>query len=160
RVRLHRLIEEVTDVGEGRDRFEARVHLAAGDAEHRAVQEDVLPPGELAVEPAAEFEEGGDPAVDDEFALRRLQRAGQHLQESRLACAVPADDAAGLAAPELEIDRAVGPELTVVGVPASEEELLQTILGPVVDVVALAESGRPERDIRRSDPSGSDSSGS
>ena len=63
-VGLDRLIDEVADLGEGGDVFVALVDLARGEAQDRAVEIDVIAAAEFGVEAGAEFEQGGDAAVD------------------------------------------------------------------------------------------------
>src|SRR3546814_11612771 len=75
--------------------------------------------GETGIEAAAQFQQRGDAAVDAARALARGQRAGQHLQQGRLARAVAADDAHGLALPHLQVDPAPRPELAVVAPPVA-----------------------------------------
>ena len=112
-VRLDRLLDEIANVGKAGDLVEARINFTPGKSHHGAVEVDVLPPGELGVEAAAELEEGGDPALDAYGAFAGLQGAGNDLEEGGLAGAVAADDADGLAAADLEADIAQGVEVTV-----------------------------------------------
>ena len=58
------------DVGELDDLVEAALDLLALHAEDRAVQEDVLAPGELGVEAGADLEQGADAAAEPRLALR------------------------------------------------------------------------------------------
>ena len=53
RIGLHRLIDEVADLGEGRDILVALVDLPRGQPENRAVQVDVVAAGEFRVEAGA-----------------------------------------------------------------------------------------------------------
>ena len=84
RVDLHRLIDELADVGEARDRVEARADLVLGEAEQRAVEIDVLAAAELGVEAGAELEQRRDAAAHLDAAGARRQRAGDELQQRAL----------------------------------------------------------------------------
>ena len=85
------------------------VHLAPRDSEDRAVQVDVLAAGELRVEAAAELEQRGDAPARAHAARRRRQRAGDQLQQRRLARAVAADETDGLAARDARASRRTAP---------------------------------------------------
>ena len=69
--------------------------LAPGQAEHDAVDEDVLAAGDFRVKAGAELDEGGDPPVDRDRAGRRFRDAGNDLERRALPGSVPADDAVG-----------------------------------------------------------------
>ena len=62
-------------------------------------------PGVFLVEAAAELQERADAPVDGDRAGRGPRHAGDDLEERRLAGAVLADEAHGLAAAHLEVDR-------------------------------------------------------
>ena len=64
RVRLHRRVDELPELGELDDLVEPPRHLFLRQPEHDAVDEDVLAPGDLGVEAGAELDECRDPAVD------------------------------------------------------------------------------------------------
>ena len=64
RVGLHRRVDELLQLGELDDLVEALLDLALGEAEHDAVDEDVLAAGDLRVEPGAELDQRRDAAVD------------------------------------------------------------------------------------------------
>ena len=63
-VGLHRRVDEVLELGERHDLVEARGDLALRQAEHHAVDEDVLASGDLRVESGAQLDERRDAAVD------------------------------------------------------------------------------------------------
>ncbi len=109
-VALHRRVDELLHAREVDDLVEARLHFPARHAEDRAVQEDVLAPGQLLVEAGADLEQASDAAVQLDPAKGRLEDARQDLEQRRLAGAVVADDADDLAALDLEIDVAQRPE--------------------------------------------------
>ena len=95
RVRLHRRVDEVPQLGELDDLVEAARDLPLREAEHDPVDEDVLAAGDLRVEPGAELDERGDAAVHRDRALGRLGDAGHELEHRALARPVAADDAVG-----------------------------------------------------------------
>ena len=63
RVGLHRRVDELLQLGELDDLVEALLNLALRQAEHDAVDEDVLAAGDLRMEPGAELDERRDPAA-------------------------------------------------------------------------------------------------
>ncbi len=71
--------------------------LALGQAEHDAVDEDVLAAGNLGMEAGAELDERGDRPLHRHRAGRRLRDAGHQLERRALARPVSADDAEGAA---------------------------------------------------------------
>src|SRR5262245_31168777 len=56
RIVLHRSVNESIDLSEGHDLVETTDNLAALHAKDRAIDEDVLPSGELRMKPCADFE--------------------------------------------------------------------------------------------------------
>ena len=70
RVRAHRTIDRVLELGEGDDLVEALADVRAAKALDRAVQEDVLAAGEVEVEAGAELEERADPPLGSHRARR------------------------------------------------------------------------------------------
>ena len=93
RVALDRRVEEALDVGERDDLVEAAADLGAAHAEDRAVEEDVLAPGQLRVEAGADLEQRADPAGHLGPAGARLGDPREDLQQRALAGAVVADQA-------------------------------------------------------------------
>src|SRR5439155_20167225 len=92
RVRSQRRVDELYEAGERHDIAEASRHVPTGMAEHRAIQEDVFAPREFWIEPGTQLEQRHDTARRRHAALAWTENAGDHLQERRLASAVPADD--------------------------------------------------------------------
>ncbi len=80
-------------------------------AQHRAVDVDVLASGQNRVEAGSERDQRADAAANFDAALVRLDEPVQHLQQRGLAGAVAADEAEAFAAPELEGDAVDRPEL-------------------------------------------------
>src|SRR5262249_4419567 len=146
RVALHRRIDERADVGELDDLVEAALDLAPFHVEDRAVEEDVLPPGELGVEAGADLEQRSNPATQLHLALRRRGDPGEDLEQGALAGSVVADHAQRLPAMDLEVDVAKGPELLRLGPSAEVLDALRDPLGEqqiarlvAADLVALAQ---------------------
>ena len=106
---LDRLLHEVAEAGELHDVRVAALDLLAGEAEHGAVDEDVLPPRDLGVEAGPQLDQRRHPAGDGDPPGGRLEHAGHQLQQGRFARAVAADDAEGLAAVNGEVDASPGP---------------------------------------------------
>ena len=79
RIRLHRHLEEVADVGKRQDAVVALCDLGIAQAEDPRVEEHVLAPRELRVESGPEFEQGRQPPSDYYLSLRRRQRTGYDL---------------------------------------------------------------------------------
>src|SRR5688572_17899999 len=111
RVALDGGVDEALDLREGDDLVELPRDLGATHAEDRAVEVDVLAPGELLVEAGADLEQRPDAPGDVDPARGRRGDAREHLQQRALAGAVVADDAERLASRDLEVDVAQGPEL-------------------------------------------------
>ena len=88
RVALHRRVDEPLDLGEGDDLVELARDLRAAHAEDRAVEVDVLAPGELGMEAGAHLEQRADAAVDLGAAGGRLGDAREDLEQRALARAV------------------------------------------------------------------------
>ena len=125
RVVLDLEVDELGDLGEVDDLVEDGVDLGGGEAEDRAVQVDVLAAGEVGVEAGAELEQGGDAAPGADRAARRAHRAGDALEQRRLAAAVVAEEADGLALRHVEGDALQRPELLARVAPGADDALLQ-----------------------------------
>ena len=125
RVRAHRPVDRLLELGERDDLVEALADLRALQPVDRAVQEDVLAAGEVGVEAGAELEQRADPAADGDAALGRLDDPGDQAQQRRLAGAVPADEPDRLARLDRERDVAQRQDVARLGAPAEHEQLLQ-----------------------------------
>ena len=104
-------VDELLELGEVHDRVEDPVHVALGHPEQRAVQVDVLPARQVLLEAGAELEEAGQLAPHGHLARGRLEHPADALEQRRLARAVAAEDADGLALPDRERHLAQGPEV-------------------------------------------------
>ena len=144
RVGLHRLVDELSDVGERRNLVEPLPHLAPRDAEDRAVQEDVLAARELRVEAASQLEERRHAAAHLDPTFARDLGTRDDLEERALAGPVASDDTQRLPGPDLDRHAPQRPKVRVVRLPASEESLFQPVLRLRVHLVALADV--PQRD--------------
>ena len=60
---LDRLVDEVRELGEFDDLVEAALDLALRQAQHDAVDEDVLAAGNLRMKPGAKLDQRGNPAA-------------------------------------------------------------------------------------------------
>ena len=78
-IRLDRLIDIFPDVGKIQNRVDLLRDLLLREADHRAVQIDILNPIVLHVEARAELEERRNPAADLHVAARRIEDAGDDL---------------------------------------------------------------------------------
>ena len=98
RIELHLPVDGVVELGEARrSRRTVRRHVLAGQTEQRAVEVDVLAPGELRVDARPHLDERADPAADLDPAGVGVHHPGQDLEQRRLARAVDADQADRLA---------------------------------------------------------------
>ena len=97
------------ELGELDDLVEAPRDLALGQAEHDAVDEDVLAAGDLRVEAGAELDQRRDAPVDAIRARWSAADAGDALEHRALAGAVAADDAVGAALRHREATRPAAP---------------------------------------------------
>ena len=88
RVPLDRRVDEALDAGELHDLGELPGDLATLHAEHRAVQVDVLAPGQLRMEAGADLEQAAHAPADLRPPLGRGRDPRQDLQQRRLAGAV------------------------------------------------------------------------
>ncbi len=115
RVALDGRVHEALDAGEVDDRVEALLDLAALHAEDRAVQVDVLAARELGMEAGPDLEQAAHAAADLDAAARGRRDPRQHLEERRLARAVPTDDSEHLALLDVERDVPERPDLLCLG---------------------------------------------
>ena len=94
---FYRHIDKIPQFGKVDDVLEVLLHVGAVMAEHRTVQKDVLPRGQVQVKARAQLDQGRDLAVDGHAARRGVHNAGNQLQHRALAAAVAADECDGLA---------------------------------------------------------------
>ena len=132
------------ELGEGHDLVEALADLGAAQAVDRPVQEDVLATREVGVEARAELEQRADPPADGDAAARRLDDPGDDAQQGRLAGAVAADEAHGLARRDRE--RHITQRLDVVAAGAAplDEEVLERASLSRVHVERPRDALRPD----------------
>ena len=103
RVGAHRVVDEVAHPGEVHDGLVAVLGLLRGHAHGQAAEHHVPLAGQVVEQRGVDAEQGGLPAGVDAALLGREQ-AGDRLQQRRLARAVPADDAHGVAVVDHERD--------------------------------------------------------
>ena len=104
RVVLHLVVDELLELGEFDDLVESAADLLARQPEQRPVQEDVVAPGQLGLEPCAELQHRRHLASHDDLAGGRLQDSGDALEQGRLARAVAAEDPDRLTRTDLRTD--------------------------------------------------------
>ena len=92
RVCLDGRVDELLELGKVHDVVEAVVDLLFRQAEHDAVDDDVLAPRDLGVKTSAELDERGDTAVDDDRSSARLRDARDTFEQRALPGAVSSDD--------------------------------------------------------------------
>src|SRR5262249_15528937 len=86
------------------DAVKALVDLAPGETQHDSVDDDVLAPGDLGMEPRAELDQRRYPPTHRHRPAGGLEDPGDDLEQRRLARAVAADDAERFAAVDRERD--------------------------------------------------------
>ena len=150
---LHRPLEILADVGEAHDVVELALDLGFVHAEQLAVDHQIVVAAELGVEAGAKLDQRRDAAIDLDAAGRRLQGAGNDLQQRRLAGAVAADDADRLPLAHLEIDPLQHGGKLVEPLVAPDH-LHQPVRRLAVDVVALADAAHADRDIGSGEAAG------
>src|SRR5204862_6469397 len=99
---LRRLVKALADAGEFDEAVEALVDLAAREAEHDAVDVDVLAAGDLRMKPRAQFDQRGDASVHRHRSAGRFENAGDDFQQRRFSRAVASDHAERFAAMDRE----------------------------------------------------------
>src|SRR5207245_4405157 len=88
---LHRLVDEALKAGEADDVVEAGGEVALREAEDGAVEEDVLPAGQLRMEPRPQLEQRRHLAAGPNATLVRAEDLGDAFQQPRLARTALAD---------------------------------------------------------------------
>jgi hypothetical protein len=69
------------------------INLAPLQAQDRAVQINILPTGEIGMEPGPQFDQSGHAASGPNLATRGKSDFGQQLEDGALSRAIVADDA-------------------------------------------------------------------
>src|SRR5215213_1197557 len=155
RIALDGSVHEGAHIGELDDLLEATLDLLALHVEHRAVQEDVLAPGQLRVEACPHLQESPYPAAEVRLPLGRRGDPREDLEERALPGTVVADDPQRLAPLELEVDVAEGPELLLrlcapEGLDPLREALGEQQIAALVgaDLIALPDPPDLDCDVR------------
>ena len=125
RVRADGPIDRVLELGECDDLVEAALDLGPCQTLDRAVQEDVLAPGEVHVKAGAELEQRANASLSAYATRRRLDDPGDESQQRGLARSVASDQADGLAVLDGDRDIAQCPHVTRGGLSALHNEILQ-----------------------------------
>ncbi len=113
RLFLYGGVDEVADIGEIDNTLLAGQHLAPGEPEQEAVQDNVFAACQFGVEAGSEFVQGGERAGDGDGAGGRFVDTGNHFKQSALARAIASDDADHLALAHFEGHIADGVKLLV-----------------------------------------------
>ena len=133
RVRPHRQVDELLELRERDDLVHQLAHACAREAVDRAVQVDVLAAGEVGVEAGAELEQRRDAAARLDAPAGRLDDPRDEAQQRRLAGAVAADEADGVARLGRERDVAQRLHVARTAPAARDEEVLERALRLRVD---------------------------
>ena len=155
RVRPHRLVDEVAELGERDHLLEERVGV--GQGKEGGIHARVVAAGELGMEPGAELQNRGHATAHVEPAGRGRRRAGQEREQRRFSRAVLADHADRFARRDRQVDIAQRPELLVQRSP--QQPLARAVQWSRVHAERLAEllggddSCRLHRDQTRSESS-------
>ncbi len=133
RVRAHRQIDELLELGERDDLVHHLAHACPREPVDRAVQIDVLAAGEVLVEARAELEQRGNPAAHLDAPGGRLDDLGDQPEKRRLAGAVPADQPDRLAGLDGQRDVAQRLHLARAGLAARDDHVLERPLRLRID---------------------------
>src|SRR5580704_496588 len=95
-------VDELFQAREGDDLVELRLNLSLLHAENRAMEKNILHPGQIRVETSGNLQESGKASVHSHVTLGRLHDAAQNFERGTLPRAVAADDAEGFAAFDFE----------------------------------------------------------
>ena len=99
-----RLVDRVSEVGEGQDVVKPFADLLTVEAEQCGIHLQVVEAGVVGLETGTEFEQGRDLAVDDDCSRAGLLHARDQLQQRRLSGTVRADQRQRLASEDFERD--------------------------------------------------------
>ena len=114
-VMLQRSVQKFGNFREGHDLVELAQDFPPLHAQNRAVQKDVLAPGQFRMESRADLEQAAHGPPNLRGARRRLGYARKNFEQSGLAGAVAADHADDFALLHLEADLAQRPNLSAFG---------------------------------------------
>ncbi len=82
--------------------FDKPRHLPAIDAQNGAVEENVLPAGQVGVKAGAELQQRGDATADGDVAAGRIENASDYFEQRALARPVWPDNAQCVPGPNCE----------------------------------------------------------
>src|SRR5712691_2060846 len=109
-VALDRRVDEVIDIGESDDFIEPPPDLRSAHSKNCAVEKDILPSGQLRVEPGPDLQQTGNSTLQNHTSFVRLGNPAQDFQQRRFPGSVPPDDAEDLALLDLEAHAPQRPE--------------------------------------------------
>ena len=158
RIELHLPLDRVLDLRELDDLVELLGHLLAGEPEERRVDEHVLAPGEIGMNPRHHLEQRTDAAVGLDGPGVREHDAGDDLEQGRLPRTVGTDDRQALAGLDIEGDvtkdpaPGVGsvrsPEPGGAGEMVSQQSSAAVAPEPLPDLIDMNAAVRRHRRIR------------
>ena len=99
---LERHIQKVLQLAELHDLVKFLVQILGREAQHRAVEVDVLPGGQVHIKARTQLDERGDGAVDGDLAPGGLVHARNGLEQGGFARAVQAHKAVEIAGHDVE----------------------------------------------------------
>lgn len=132
---LDRRVDEVSKLGEVDNAVHLAPHIGVGLPEQRAVQVDILTPGQVGVKPGAEFEQGRNPAIDRDAPGGRFENARDELERGALARAVVSNQADGFATVHSEAHLAQRPERAAVEMLAAPQQVGNALVDGNLPVV-------------------------
>ena len=147
RVVAHLHVDELLELCECDDLVEHVVGLAFRQSQDRRIHVDVLATGQLVVEAGTELEQRGHAAAREDLTGRRLQDAGDALEQRRLARSVVAEQPDGRPLFDRERHLLQRPERLEWHAPEVDDLLLQRR----VVLVVQAELLRDTADLDRGD---------
>ncbi len=108
-------VQESLDFGEGDDGVELLLHLASGHAQDGAVEEDILPPGQLRVKSRPDLEQARNSTAQRDPSASGGRDAAENFQQSALSGPVSANDADDFSMLDLEAHVAERPQAFLPG---------------------------------------------
>ena len=130
-------MNKLANLGEAFDLRQQRFRLAARETHQRRIHEGVFNSGEFGIEARAQLEQRRDASFMPNFAVRRLDRAGDYLKQSRFTAAVWPDDSGRRSFFNFERDVFECPKFPMPLPAASRERLFQAVAGAGVNAILL-----------------------
>ena len=134
---LHRLVNELPDIGKLQDLRKTSVRLLTAHAHEERIQVNILKSCVLRVKSRAELQQGCDPALRPYASGRRLHDTGQDLQKRGLSGSVQADDPHTLSPADFKADSLQGFEILMVTSACHGEGFPDLVQLPAVQRISL-----------------------